>query len=88
MMKHISHGRGRICGTPAPERGGYVSDEEWLKLPECPECFAKAYRYDRKTTLHTDKGLDKAPQEVSVYKREEQPTIKKQGLYLRYYLED
>ena len=73
MMKHISRGHGRICGTPVPERGGYVSDEEWLLLPECPVCFGKT-------------NFTLAPQEPKVHKREEQPTTTKQGLYLRQYL--
>lgn len=74
MMKHISYGRGRICGAPVPEHGGYVSDAEWRKLSECPECFGKT-------------NLTLAPQEPKVHKREEQPTTTKQGLYLRQYLE-
>lgn len=74
MMKHISQGYDRICGTPVPEQGGYVSDAEWRKLPECPECFGKT-------------NFTLAPQEPKVHKREEQTTTTKQGLYLRQYLE-
>ena len=83
MMKHISRGRrnnrgrlvfDRICGTPVSEKGEYVSDEEWRKLPECPECFGK-------------NNFTLAPQEPKVDKCEAQPKIITQGLYLRQYLE-
>ncbi len=73
-MKHISRGFDRICGTPVSEKGEYVSDEEWRKLPECPECFGK-------------NNFTLAPQEPKVHKCEAQPKIITQGLYLRQYLE-
>jgi len=72
-MKHISKGLGRICGKSTPERGEYVPDAVWRTLPECPECFGES-----NTTL--------AAQEPKVHKPEKQPTITKQGLYLRQYL--
>lgn len=40
MMKHISVGFDRICGTPVPEQGGYMTDAEWRELPECPVCYS------------------------------------------------
>ena len=73
-MKHISHGRSRICGTPVPEQGGYMSDEKWRLLPECPECFGKS-------------NITLAPHEPKVHSPVESPAITKTGLYLRQYLE-
>ena len=73
MMKHIREGFDRICGTPVPEQGGWISDAEWLKLPECPICFAKY-----QPTL--------ARQERQVQKQTAPPQTVRQGLYLRQYL--
>ena len=72
-MKHISEGFDRICDTPVPEHGGYISDAEWRELPECPVCFAK-----HQPTL--------ARQEHKVHKRETEATNTKQGIYLRQYI--
>jgi len=72
-MKHITEGFDRICGTPVPEQGGYMTDAEWRKMPECPVCFAKY-----QPTLHKH-----APK----VKEQNAPPIKKrQGLYLRQFV--
>ena len=56
-MKHISVGFDRICDTPVPEHGGYMSDAEWRKLPECPICYSN---YTAKVTTEAQ------PEEVVV----------------------
>ena len=56
MMKHISIDYRRICGTPVPEHGAYVTDAEWRKLPECPTCFSN----------YTPKVTPQPPQPVPV----------------------
>ena len=71
-MKHIREGFDRICGTPVPEQGGYISDAEWRKLPECPVCFGK-----HQPTL--------ARQEQQVQKQTPPQQTVRQGLYLRQY---
>tara|TARA_R100000995_G_scaffold20817_1_gene8749 strand:+ start:8231 stop:8464 length:234 start_codon:yes stop_codon:yes gene_type:complete len=75
MMKHISIGYRRICGTPVPESGQYVTDAEWRKLPECPTCYA-----NYQPTLATpEPKVDKDPVPQKPVRR---------GLYLRDYLEE
>jgi len=78
LMKHISNGFDRICGTPVPEQGGYMSDEAHSRLPECPVC------YESKRPLGLLRG---GVYEPKVNKRVEQPITTKQSLYLRQYLE-
>jgi hypothetical protein len=94
LMKHISDGFDRICGTPVPEQGGYVSDAVWLELPECPVCYEDREYLCAGNPHELPQGLQfleevptLAPQEANVHKHEEQPTIITQGLYLRQYLE-
>lgn len=50
-MKHISRGYDRLCGTPVPESGEYVTDAEWRELPECPTCFNN---YTPKVTIEPE----------------------------------
>jgi len=84
MMKHISLGHhDRLCGTPVPESGEYVTDAEYAKLPECPTCFANYEKiYNKKlilTLATSEPKLDKDPALEKPVRR---------GLYLRDYLEE
>jgi hypothetical protein len=82
MMKHISIGHDRICGTPTPESGEYVTDAEYAKLPECPTCFANyqaMYGSARPTLATPEPKVDKDPVLEKPVRR---------GLYLRDYMEE
>ena len=96
LMKHISDGFDRICGTPVPEQGGYVSDAVWLELPECPVCYEdREYQLPQGlirdscgvNILFLEEVPTLAQHEPKLNKREEEPTVRNQPLYLRQYLE-
>jgi len=96
LMKHISDGFDRICDTPVPEQGGYVSDAVWRELPECPVCYEDRehpfFELPQGKIVVLEEVPTLAQQEPKVNKREPEPHIpyhptEHPPIYLRQYLE-
>lgn len=101
LMKHISDGFDRICGTPVPEQGGYMSDEAHSRLPECPVCYESKRPLGllRDAVYSVPQGLQFLEEVPTLAQRE--PKLNKRGpephipyhptehppIYLRQYLE-